>query len=364
MLTSVHPIGDTRIYHREALSLAQAGYKVTLIATGADSHTTPENIEIIGLPRPRNRLGRMFNWQPFLKAALQTRADIYHFHDPDLLLVGWWLQKQSGHLVIYDCHEPYELKILDRTWLPGPTRAAVSSFYKIVEQWIVRQLKATIVANDGQLARYPQATLVRNLPRRDLALLQPRPPFKGAQAVYVGLINPVRGMWNMLEAFSRISNPQAELALVGRIDTARLAAEIDAYLHAHHLGQRVKLLGRQPYQSLPQHLASATVGLVPFVDTPSLRIAIPTKLFEYMAFGLPTIASDLPPARRFIESARCGLLAPASDIERLASALEYLLANPAEAWQLGENGRQAVLNSYNWEIEEQKLLALYGELLN
>jgi glycosyltransferase involved in cell wall biosynthesis len=366
MLTSVHPVWDTRIYHREARSLAQAGYQVTLIATGVNSQKTSiKNVEVVGLERSKWRLGRTLNWPPSMKEALKTKADIYHFHDPDLLFVGFLLQKYTGRPVIYDCHEPYEAKILDRQWLPKLSRPVVSIIYRVLERQIVNHLSAVIVPNDRQLLRYPDATLVRNLPRRELVLPEPRQQQPNSrQIIYIGLINEVRGVWNMLKAVNKVSTPDSELVLIGRIDTRKLEQKINAYINTHSLEQRVNLMGFIPHESLLKYLASATVGLIPFGDVPSLRIAIPTKLFEYMALGLPVVASDLPPIRPFIEQAECGILVPPSDISDLVAALEYIFTHPAEAWQLGENGRQAVLDHYNWEAEEQKLLSLYGELLH
>lgn len=365
LLTSVHTVWDTRIYHREARSLARAGYDVTLIATGVTSQQASfQNAKIVGIRRPKWRAGRVLNWLPFLRAALKTKADIYHFHDPDLLLVGLFLQKYTRRPVVYDIHEPYELNILTKQWLPHFSRHLASLAYRVTERWITAHLSAAIVANDRQLLRHPDATLIRNLPWRAMALPEPREGLGGHQAIYVGLINEVRGAWNMLEALNELTAPGAELVLVGRIDTQKLEQKIKLYINAYGLGQRVKLEGHRPYEILDKYLKNATVGLIAFEDLPHTHIIIPTKLFEYMAFGLPVVASDLPTIRPFVEEAQCGILVPPSDISGLAAAMEYIFAHPAQAQQLGENGRRAVLDHYNWEAEERKLLGLYEDLLN
>jgi len=365
MLTSVHTVWDTRIYHREARSLAQAGYDVTIIATGVNSQKASfENANIVGLKRPKWRLGRAMNWLPFIRSALKTRADIYHFHDPDLLFVGLLLQKLTRRPVVYDGHDPYEVDVLTKQWLPHYSRPLVSLVYKLVERWITKHLSAVIVANDRQLLRHSKATLIRNLPWRGMASHEPRERTNRHQAIYVGLINEVRGAWNMLEAMDKLANPASELVLVGRIDTPMLEQEMKTYLHAHGLDRRVKLLGPKPYEALDKCLTDASVGLIAFEDVLHHHIIIPTKLFEYMAFGLPVVASDLPPIRTFVDKAKCGILVPPSDISGLAAAMEYIFTHPAEARQLGENGRRAVLDRYNWETEERKLLSLYDDLLS
>jgi glycosyltransferase involved in cell wall biosynthesis len=168
----------------------------------------------------------------------------------------------------------------------------------------------------------------------------------------------------MLEAMNKLADPVSELVLVGRIDTQKLEHEVMLYVNAHRLGQRVKLEGHKPYERLHKYLKDATVGLIAFEDLPHTHIIIPTKLFEYMAFGLPVVASDLPTIRPFVEGTNCGILVPPSDVLGLAAAIEHIFAHPAQAQQLGENGRRAVLDHYNWEAEERKLLSLYEDLLN
>jgi glycosyltransferase involved in cell wall biosynthesis len=109
---------------------------------------------------------------------------------------------------------------------------------------------------------------------------------------------------------------------------------------------------------------AASIGLVAFRAVSNHQMIIPTKLFEYMGCALPVVAADLPPIRSYVTAANCGLLVPPEQPEAFVAAIEYLLDHPAEACQMGQNGRQAVLTTYNWQPEEQKLLALYQRLLH
>ena len=88
-----------------------------------------------------------------------------------------------------------------------------------------------------------------------------------------------------------------------------------------------------------------------------------TKVFQYMAAGIPVVASNFPKWREFIEGNECGLTVDPLNPREIARAVQYLLDYPDQAATMGENGRKAVMEKYNWESESSKLLAVYGSLL-
>ena len=109
-------------------------------------------------------------------------------------------------------------------------------------------------------------------------------------------------------------------------------------------------------------LRDAQVGLV--LDHPISNYVegYSTKMFEYMACGLPFIASDFPLWQRIVAEHDCGITVDPFDTDAVAKALNHLLENPEEAARIGENGRQAILHTYNWDIELRKLLSCYESL--
>lgn len=110
-------------------------------------------------------------------------------------------------------------------------------------------------------------------------------------------------------------------------------------------------------------LGRSFAGLVTLHPVPNYLDALPVKMFEYMAAGIPVIASDFPLWREIIESSQCGVCVNPMKPEEIAQAVDRLVNNPAEARQLGENGRRAVLDRYNWAVEEKKLFQLYEYIL-
>jgi len=365
ILTSVHTPFDTRIYERQAKTFVKAGYELTLVATNIHSHQTHNRISIVGIQKPKWRIGRALNWLPFIKAALKTEADIYHFHDPDLLFVGAILKYFTKKPVIYDNHDPYIEAILQREWIPGWLRPAVSRIFGQIEKFLSQTLSAVIVANDSQQARFPQATLIRNYPDLEpfAQISNESNRAESSYIIHAGTLTEARGVFELVEIARLLAPRQIPLVALGPFANRSLETEIKQSVRQLNLQNLIRFEGRVPFEQIVRGSMGASVGLITFRAVPNHYLIVPTKLFEYMACALPVVASDLPPIRHYVAETDCGLLVPPDQPQAFAEAVEYLLDHPAEARRLGQNGRRAVLARYNWQQEEQKLLSLYQELL-
>ena len=170
----------------------------------------------------------------------------------------------------------------------------------------------------------------------------------------------MRGIRNIVEALSLLPKSLfARLCLAGRFINDGLYEEL---LNTPGW-DRVDNLGYIPRDRVADVLGRTRVGLVVIHPQPNYIRSRPTKLFEYMAAGVPVIASDFPDWRKIIDAARCGLLVPPEDPRAIATAMEYLLTHPEEAREMGLRGRQAVEGSYVWDVEKKTLLDLYDSLL-
>ena len=363
ILTSVHHPFDTRIYHREAKTLVEAGYKVTIIAAQAQTHQTVQGINFIGIKRPRWRLGRVLNWLTFIKLALKAKADIYHFHDPDLLIAGLFLKLSTGKPVIYDNHDPYIEAILQREWLPLWSRSIVSTLFGVIEKTIAANL-VVIVANERQCQRFPKATLIRNYPDLTAFESQLEPPTRKQEVIYAGSLSEARGMFDLIKIAEALKPTPTVISVLGPIPNQQLEDQVKHMVAQKQLEPMIKFEGRVPYDQIVSRLRHASVGIIPFQDVPDHAIIIPTKLFEYAACGLPVVASDLPPIRQYMTEMNCGLLVEPGNPQAFAEAVIYLLHHPQEARRLGQNGQLAVFNRYNWATEAERLLELYRSLLS
>ena len=363
-LTSVHPHFDTRIFIKECKALAAAGHDVTLVVpTERSSHT--EGVTIRAVPVPGTRLMRMLltTWAVF-RAALSEKAQLYHFHDPELIPAGLLL-KLLRRKVIYDVHEHVPGSILQKEWIAPWLRGIVSRSAALAE-WLGSLCFDGIVAATPVIARrFPpgKTATVQNFPILDeLAATttlpyQERPP----RLIYCGGISRYRGVEEMVAAIGHVpARYNARLVLAGRFSPAGLEEEV-----ARNPGwERVEFLGWQQRALLAEQLGRARAGLVLLQPGPNYTDAQPNKLFEYMSVGLPVIASDFPLWREFVDDGSCGLLVDPSDTQAIAEAIAWLLEHPEEAEAMGGRGQEAVRKRYNWDMEKTKLFALYEKLLS
>jgi glycosyltransferase involved in cell wall biosynthesis len=181
--------------------------------------------------------------------------------------------------------------------------------------------------------------------------------------IYPGLISEVNGIWEMLAVAAELANKYTDvkLLLIGDI-TSTLKNKIDCYIQLNKLDNCVKLIGGIPHHEVAKYLRSASVGLILYRPIKKYCKNIPTKQYEYAVSELPYVGTDLPPMREFTDDAKCGLLVPPDNIEEAVKAVCHIFTHPDEAEKMGENGKRAVYEKYNWEPMERKLVEIYSHL--
>jgi glycosyltransferase involved in cell wall biosynthesis len=363
-LTSAHEATDDRILLKECAVLAAGGgYAVTLVAPGA-TPTVINGVRILGVPHRPTRLGRMTRTVvDVLRIALASGAEICHFHDPELIPVALVL-KLSGRKVVFDVHENDPASIMDKRWIWPFLRRPIARLVDELERrscWFVDHF---VIANPAQANRFPIAasTVVQNfvmLQERELFSPTGRPHReRPLNVVYLGGITLSRGIREMVQSVALLADDRSRLVLAGSFSDTDLQRACEG----ESGWRRVEFLGWRARAELPALLASARAGLVVLHPTLNYLGIEPIKLFEYMAAGLPVIASDFPLWRTLIERERCGLLVDPLSPDAIAGAIHWVFEHPEEAESMGRRGRRAVLERYNWESESKKLLALYARL--
>ena len=358
-MTSVHDASDVRIFEKECRSLAENGYRVSLIVPHSRSGTM-DGVEIHVVPQPKSRFYRMTctAWKVYRK-AIEQDADLYHFHDPELIPAGLLL-KCAGKKVIYDAHELYAVKVLRKPWIPRPFRHLASKVFSWCEHLSCRFFDHVVTADrfTANTFQSERVSVVANYPL--LPPIQQRSGRTAAArvAIYVGVLASDRGLNVMLEVARRLQSTGFELRLLGWFERP----EDEQLVCAE---PNIRYLGRQSHQTVLRELAKADLGLVLFQPVSAYYHAGENtgKLFEYMSRGLPVVVSNFPNLKRIVESANCGLCVDAQDAKQTADTISELLDNPRLLRNLGENGRTAVLREYNWEHESRTLLRIYREIL-
>jgi glycosyltransferase involved in cell wall biosynthesis len=365
LLSSIHPCFDVRIFQKEARSLSEEGYEVSVIAVADFQERVVDGVRVIGLPKPGRRLLRPLNWWRIVRQALRDRADIYHLHDPDLLLPALLIKLLTRRPVIYDVHENYPEDIQTKEWVPSPLRGFLSWAFMLFEDGMVRLMDGVVVVNQHLAERFEgksRVVIVRNYSRLE-PFLHSEPPRENQKPyfVYAGRISDDRGIYECLQALESLPDDPAALLCAGTI--GHVTNEDFRSLLQGRPDSSFKYMGLLPYEAIPPLFKGALAGLLCLQPTPNNLLGTPNKLFEYMSAGIPVIASDFPFLREVIEEARCGILVKAEDVEQIGLAMATLLRDPEQAARMGQNGLAAARDKYNWQVEEVKLLSLYRELL-
>lgn len=362
-LTSVHRCDDPRIYERQCRTLARAGYEVILIAPDCDDKVK-EGVFLRGVPKANGRLRRMLGtvYQVY-RSGVREHGELYHLHDPELLGPAILLRIQ-GKKIIFDFHESLAAQVTTKPWVMSKLRLAAAAFATFVEKLAIMVSNRVIAATPVIARSLPgkKTSVVMNYPilkEFNLTNSLPyseRPPWIG----YVGALTEIRGVKEMVAAMDVLpSELKAKLFLVGTFKPSRLKNEVTQIPGWNY----VDYPGYQSRQSVANILGQCRVGLVMLHPTSSYIESYPIKLYEYMAAGLPVIASDFPFWRKIIESVGCGLLADPLNPRSVADQIQWILTHPKEAEEMGKRGLAAVQDRFNWNLEIPNLLRVYEEVL-
>lgn len=360
-VSSMHRWFDERIFQKEAKSLAKAGYEVVYLVQH-DKEETVDGIRLVPLLQHKNAFQRVFRTGFHLfRAALREKAAVYHLHDPDLLPVGLLL-KLAGKKVIYDVHEDYQYNILAKERLRG-LRGPLAAAWRGFEKVCTRLFDWTLAVDSRIAEKFPPAktTVISNVPPLSFMEVTKQHARDGKlKIVFLGLIAARRGIYQLVEAMDYVRNPAAELHVMGSLNDAQLQERFAAH-------PRIVYHGRLPWEQLKAELAGADVGVLLFQpDRALLNVSGGgnTKLFEFMAVGLPVLISDFPNLRATVDPIGACLPVDPTDPRKIAEAIDYLYEHPEVRRAMGENGRKAVRDRFNWEHEEKKLLEVYRTVLS
>ena len=176
--------------------------------------------------------------------------------------------------------------------------------------------------------------------------------------LYLGDTGLRRGTESAIRATASLAQefPDILLVLVGKSSEDDMLRDLVAELNIEDF---VRLEGWQDVSLFPSYIKAASVAISPLKRNPHHDTTYANKLFQYMAYGKPLVVSDCPAQAQLVEEVECGLVHQAEDVDDMASQLGKLLIDPLLAESLGQNGKEAVNNNYEWGKTSLDLVELY-----
>lgn len=360
-ITSIHNRYDGRIFKKECKTLKKAGYDVVLLVNDLKANEIIDDIEIISTNyKAKNRLFRFINSGfILLKKAIVIDADIYHLHDPDLLIIGNKLKKM-GKKVIFDSHEDFPTDISEKEWIPSIFRSIISRMYMIYEKKSIYNYDAIISVSPHIVERLKKINsntyMVTNYPiiKQDINSKNGVIEKLDNIICFAGAINKD---WN----HHVISEAIQEIEDVKYILAGPSSPSYMSLLRGQKSWKKIDYRGIVDFLEVQKIYKEAKIGIATHY-TKSLDgkgTLGNTKLFEFMEAGLPVICSNYPLWDDIIKKHKCGISVNPKNINEVKNAIEYILNNPIEAEEMGKNGIRAVLEEYNWGNQELILLEIY-----
>lgn len=358
-VTSSHRPDDPRILLKELASLATSYPEIYLVSHNFKEIIPPApNIILIttGKAIYSNRYLRLTfgAWQIF-RTAIKVNASYYHIHDPELLIF-LPLFKLCRKIFIYDAHEDLAKIISRKAWIPAKIKPLAKKLVNFVEKSLCRLCNAVVTVCDEMnplFEKYCKRVVsIYNAPKlTDFPL--DKNTEKKMQLCYVGNMDTSKNVKTMIQAAYQA---KIKLALVGAFEKKTLQ-ECQA-LEAWHCVEYFNYLS---HPKAVKVMMQSIAGLVLFKQSQYYH---PTKLYEYMAAGIPIIATNFPEWIERVEEKGIGICVNPDNIDEIVAAIKYFSVNPQNAIAMGKKARQCAEIDYSWEVQERKLLSLYKSLSN
>jgi glycosyltransferase involved in cell wall biosynthesis len=367
----------------EVRAAVSAGFDVDVIALrrpGELAYEEAEGARVFRLPLSHAQgtgAGRValeylgFTVLAGLKAArlaARRRYDIVQVHNPpDFLLVAALGPRLRGAHVILDVHDlatdMFAMRFEGRRGF-----GLVDRVLRVIERRAVRWSDAVLTVHEpyrqeliARGANADKVTVVLNtLDERVLPDDAVDPAADGFRIVYHGTITPHYGVQLLVEAGAALleSLPDLRLelygegdALAGIIESGRTLGLEDQLTSIPHLPQREVL----------RAVRGASVGVVPNLPTTLNRFALSTKLFEYVALGIPVVCADLPTIQSYFSPDEV-MFFRAGDSGALAKAIEAVASDPAAAAARAVAARRRY-EQYTWSVNERRYVELLERLI-
>lgn len=372
---AVHWKNDIRIFVKECTTLVKHGYDVTYITSDiyGDKKSYVEdgvkvrfyhcNKKAFGLGKNLIRQYRLRKKmkKELTEMILDEKPDVIHLHEHELFFVLHpILKKRKNIKFIYDIHEDNPAMVRKQYEKSPLKRILMEKVIYIRESKLAKMATAVIVVTDfiekAFIDRCSSLIVVRNYPKlEDIAYYNEDMKCRENIACYAGVLAKRRGIVNLVKSSAKL---EGKIILAGDL-SKKHEEEIRKECNINEKSEFVGKLNREQINGLYQ---KSVVGICTILGEKNHVNALPIKMFEYMASGIPVVCSDFPLWKKILDETNCGIAVNPNNVEEITDAIQVLFQDRDLAKMMGDNGRRAVEEKYNWAIEEKKLLDLYSNL--
>lgn len=363
-VSSAHLTYDVRIFQKECKSLVREGYDVHLVISG--NSEKKDGVEIHGIGEiPKKRIQRMyFHAKKAYREASKVDADIYHFHDPELIPYALKLKKR-GKKVIFDSHENVLSIFADKKYIPKPIRRLLKPLYRYYLGSRLKKMDLIITVDaliKEEIEKYNRnVVLVSNYPEMEKEQKHIQNPFGEEIGTYICFAGGITPQWNHQVVMRAAYRAGIKYVLCGRASEEYLEQ-----LKQCREWENVVYCGMVPHEQAIALIGNATAGvaMLDYSNNTNWKKGSlgNTKMFEIMMSGIPIICTAFLSWKKVIDDNACGICLEPKDEDALTDAIRSILQNREEAEQMGSRGRAAVENHYNWKVEQQRLIDAYRQL--
>ena len=359
MIAVQHGADDPRVYHKEAKSLANNGYKVSIICRETEvnkpSSFNPKFFLVKG-----NIVKKSYD---ALKKALSLDADVYPLHDPQSFYLGLFLKIFYKKKIIFDVHEFYRFYVKQKSQnIKGKIYNFLAFYLLFPLFW--RIVDGFVVVTDEmkkEYIRHKKSTeVIYNFPLDMTIEKEKLHKTRRKILVYEGGISKERGVFLYLKAIKKLKRPGYTLLLIGPFAPEELEEEVRAYIERIDLSAEVTIMGRILHERMYVLLKESKIGLCLLSSLNNSR-AIPVKLFEYLRMGIPVICSNnITFSNEVLREYKCGVLVEYGNVEAIVEAVKEI----EKGYRTYQKNAVKASRAFTWETEEKKLLEFYKKVLN
>ena len=375
---------DPRI-RRQAEALDEAGYEVDILCRYYRDQPSKEKLgritayRIMHAPPQENMIKYSLQSGIFLIVAFirllllsfKRKYSVIQAHNlPDYLVFAGVLHKLFGVKLILDIHDP-SFDLFEEKW-PGKRNRIIKYFVRIVEKFSCKLSYRLITVTNTCKERLVERgnppdkiTLMLNTANENIFVFNNGREFnvinEGVKILYHGTIARRFGLHNAIRAMKILIKdvPNAILNIYGIYENS-YRNKLEKIVEELELADIVKLNEVVMREQIPELISNNDIGIVPYLQTDYMNLALPTKVFEYVAAGLPVVSTRLKDLYKTFDSSSITYV-ETDKPEEIAKAIIFLCHHPTERKQQIITAKQK-LSGISGLVMKKRFVALYDEL--